>query len=113
MANIALRHPNDDVRQLIAHALSRLGHTILPESAEDDAHVLVVEPASRVDLDSAKDLREADPQLPIVCVSILPAFDEALDLDPAAYLVKPFTVAGLRSTVESVLDAELRGVPAA
>jgi hypothetical protein len=31
---------------------------------------------------------------------------------PAAYLVKPFTVAGLRATVESVLSAGLHGVPA-
>ena len=112
MANIALRHPRDDVRQLIEHVLGRLGHVIVPEHEEERAHLLLLEPASEMDLEAAKGLRDAHPHLPIVCVSILPPFDEVLDLEPAAYLVKPFTVAGLRSTVESVLTAELPAVPA-
>jgi CheY-like chemotaxis protein len=112
MAYIALRHPKDDVRQLIEHALLRLGHVTVPEHEEHHAHVLVVEPASEPDLEAAQRLREAHPDLPIVCISILPAFDEALELEPAAYLVKPFTIAGLRSTVEGVLGKELRGLQA-
>ena len=47
-----------------------------------------------------------------MCVSISPPFPEVLELRPAAYLVKPFTVAGLRATVESVLSAGVHGVPA-
>jgi hypothetical protein len=30
---------------------------------------------------------------------------------PAAYLVKPFTIAGLRATIESVLNTGPRGLP--
>ena len=114
MAFIALRHPRDDVRQLIEHALGRLGHVTLEPAEEDRADVLVLEPASHEDLSAAQRLRTLRPDLPIVCVSIAPPFAEALALRPAAYLVKPFTVAGLRSTVEGVLEAadvrELRAV---
>jgi len=102
MAFIALRHPRDDVRQLIEHALGRLGHITLDPADEERADVVVLEPASPDELAAAQRLRT------IVCVSIAPPFAEALALGPAAYLVKPFTVAGLRSTVESVLAADLR-----
>jgi hypothetical protein len=106
MASIALRHPSDDVRLLIEHALGRLGHVILEQGAEGGADVLVLEPASPEDLDAACRLRALRPELPIVCVSIAPPFAEALALRPDAYLVKPFSVAGLRSTVETVLTAQ-------
>ena len=108
MAFIALRHPRDDVRQLIEHALGRLGHITLDPADEERADVVVLEPASPDELAAAQRLRTLRPELPIVCVSIAPPFAEALALGPAAYLVKPFTVAGLRSTVESVLAADLR-----
>jgi DNA-binding NarL/FixJ family response regulator len=110
MALIALRHPEGDVRHLIEHALSRLGHVIVDDGSEARADVLVLEPASAPDLEAARLLREARPDLPIVCVSISPPFPETLELEPEAYLMKPFTVAGLRSTVEGVLARELRGL---
>jgi DNA-binding NarL/FixJ family response regulator len=103
MALIALQHPADDVRLLIEHALGRLGHEILAPEADDGADVLVLEPASPEDLAAARRLRARRPELRIVCVSIAPPFAEARALRPDAYLVKPFSVAGLRSTVESVL----------
>jgi CheY-like chemotaxis protein len=105
MAPIALRYPPDDVRLLIEHALGRLGHAILEPGAEAQADALVLEPASPEDLAAARRLRTLRPDLPIVCVSIAPPFAEALALRPDAYLVKPFTVAGLRSTVQNVLAA--------
>jgi DNA-binding NarL/FixJ family response regulator len=112
VAYFALKHPQDDVKQLIEHALGRLGHVSLGEGEETRANVLLLEPASAPDLEAARRLRELWPELPIVCVSISPPFPEVLELRPAAYLVKPFTVAGLRATVESVLSADLHGVPA-
>jgi CheY-like chemotaxis protein len=105
MALIALRHPPDDVRLLIEHALGRLGHAILEAGAEAQADALLLEPASPEDLVAAQRLRAMRPDLPIVCVSIVPPFAEALALQPEVYLVKPFSVAGLRSTVQNVLDA--------
>ena len=112
MAHIALRHPEGDVRRLIEPALSRLGHVIVVDEAQAGADVLVLEPASEPDLEAARLLRGARPDLPIVCVSIAPAFPEALELEPDAYLVKPFTVAGLRSTVEGLLHRELHDLQA-
>jgi CheY-like chemotaxis protein len=105
MASIALHHPHDDVRQLIEHTLGRLGHVTVLAGAEREAHLLIVEPASSADLEAATRLRESCPDLPIVCLSIVPAFGRALELAPAAYLVKPFTVAALRATVDEALAA--------
>jgi hypothetical protein len=108
MAYIALRHPEGDVRHLIEHALSRLGHVIVDDELDERVDVLVLEPASAADLAAARLLRDAQPSLPLVCVSISPPFPEVLELEPEAYLVKPFTVAGLRSTVERALTGEQR-----
>ena len=103
MAFIALRHPTDDVRLLIEHVLGRLGHVTLEPDAEEHADVVLLEPASPEDLAAAQRLRALSPELPIVCVSIAPPFAEARALRPEAYLVKPFSVAELRSTVENAL----------
>ena len=112
VAYFALKHPQGDVKQLIEHALGRLGYVSLSEGKETRANVLVLEPASAPDLEAARRLRELCPELPIVCVSVLAPFPEVLELRPAAYLVKPFTIAGLRATVESVLNAGPRSFPA-
>ena len=104
VAYFALKHPQGDVKQLIEHALGRLGHVSLGAGEETRANVLVLEPASAPDLEAARRLREAHHDLPIICVSILPPFAEALALRPLAYLLKPFTVVGLRATIESVLN---------
>jgi hypothetical protein len=112
VASFALKHPHDDVRQLIEHAFGRLGYASLGEDEETRANVLVLEPASAPDLEAARRLRELCPELPIVCVSVLAPFPEVLALRPAAYLVKPFTIAGLCATVESVLNTGPRGFPA-
>ncbi len=104
VAYFALKHPQDDVKQLIEHALGRMGYVSLAEGEETRAHVLVLEPASAPHLEAARRLRELCPELPIVCVSVLPPFPEVLELRLAAYLVKPFTIAGLRATIETVLN---------
>jgi hypothetical protein len=112
VASFALKHPQDDVKQLIEHALGRLGYVGLGEGEETRANVLVLEPASAPHLEAARRLRELCPELPIVCVSVLAPFPEVLELRPAAYLVKPFTIAGLHATLESVLNASPGGFPA-
>jgi CheY-like chemotaxis protein len=110
VAYFALKHPPDDVKRLIEHALGRLGHTSVGAGEETRANLLVLEPASAPELEAARRLRETRPDLPIVCVSISPPFPEALELHPAAYLVKPFTVADLRTSVESALNPGVRAV---
>jgi CheY-like chemotaxis protein len=112
MALIAIREPQDDIRRLIEHVLGRPGHEILAADAEGRADLLVVEPSSPLDLEAAARLRAQRPGLPIVCVSVVPPFPEALELAPSAYLLKPFTVAALRHAVEQALNGELRGLRA-
>ena len=69
----------------------------------------MVEPASALHLEAVRRLRELWPDVPIVSVSILPPFPEALALRSAAYLVQPFTIAKcLRAIVESVLNTDLQ-----
>jgi hypothetical protein len=64
----------------------------------------VIEPGDGHGLTIARRLRELG--RPVVFASIFPAEQEMLDLDPAAYFVKPFALADL----EHALDAAL-GVP--
>ena len=108
MASIAIRDPDGDVRALIQHVLVRLGHTILPESAEESADVVVLEPASAPDVEAVRRLRARNPSLPVVCLSILPPLPETLELEPATYVVKPFTIPDVRAAV----DCAIRGLRA-
>ena len=50
-------------------------------------------------------LRAAQPGLPIVVVSFLPQPATWMALEPAAYVLKPFTVVQLETAVESALPA--------
>ncbi len=111
VAYFVLKHPQDDVRKLIEHALGRFGYISLDEGEETRANILLLEPASAPHLEAARRLRELCPELPIVCVSVQPPFPKVLELRLAAYLVKPFTIAGLRATIESVLNTGPRGLP--
>jgi hypothetical protein len=52
VAYFALKHPQDDVKQLIEHALGRLCHVSLGDNEETPANVLVLEPASAPDLEA-------------------------------------------------------------
>ena len=103
MARIAIGEPQDDVRLLIEHVLVRMGHDPVGRHEADDADALLIEPASPHDLALARHVREQRRELPIVCISIEPASEDALALDPAVYLVKPFTLAGLRDAIERAL----------
>jgi hypothetical protein len=100
------------IKPLIEHALGRLGYIGLGESEETRATVLVLEPASALHLEAVRRLRELCPGLPIVGVKAsLSPLPGALALRPAAYLVKPFTIAEcLRAIVESVLNTDLQSV---
>jgi CheY-like chemotaxis protein len=107
MAHIAIREPQEDIRTLIEHVLRRLGHSTLTADLEEHADLLVLEPASRLDLDAAALLRARHPELPIVCVSIAPPFPKALQLGPSAYLMKPFTLTALRHAVKLAFNPQL------
>jgi hypothetical protein len=66
VAYFALKHAQDDVKQLIEHALGRIGYVSLGEGDETRANVLPLEPSRPSNLELARRLREVCPGLPIV-----------------------------------------------
>jgi DNA-binding response OmpR family regulator len=63
----------------------------------------VIEPGDSSGLPLARHLREVG--CPVVFTSIFPAEQEALDLDPAAYFVKPFALQELEGALIAALAA--------
>lgn len=69
---------------------------------------MVLEPASSVGLAHARVARSAQPDLPILCVSVLADEGRFLELGPLEYLPKPFALEGLRSAVEDGISLAVR-----
>ena len=66
----------------------------------------MIEPGDSHGLACARRLRELG--RPVVFASIFPAEQETLDLEPAAYFVKPFALAELEHALESALAQPAR-----
>lgn len=107
MASILLSEADPDVRRLLVVLLERLGHeTIVLEGgaqALPSADLMVLEPAAPSRLEQAREIRAQKPDMPVVCVSVLPAEARFLALGPLAHLTKPFTFAQLDDTIEAAL----------
>jgi CheY-like chemotaxis protein len=104
VARIGIIEPQQEVRDLFAHVVARLGHELV-EGVPEDVDLLLVEPADPAALAAAASLRSRRPDLPIVCASILPQMPEARALAPAAYLLKPFALAELGAALTAALAA--------
>jgi CheY-like chemotaxis protein len=108
MARILLSEADPDVRRLLTLLLERLGHEpmTIPGAASPVpvADLMLLEPGSSVCLAEARRAREAQPDLPIVCVSVLPEEARFLALGPLGYLTKPFALEDLRSAVDCALS---------
>src|SRR4029453_16852319 len=76
MARILISEPHPDLRALLEAIVRRIGHEPIGhgELTEDDAApaVMILEPASAVDLAAAARLRRRLESLPIICTSIGP-----------------------------------------
>lgn len=85
--------------------MRRLGHEpVLSMSGErEDGPVdaAVIEPGEPIGFALARRLREQG--VPVLFTSIYPAEAEALDLTPAAYLVKPFPLYALERALQGAL----------
>jgi|SRR5665213_669985 len=107
MASILLSEADPDVRRLMVVLLERLGHeAIVLEGGDEEpppADLLLLEPAVPARLDQARAIREKQPSLPVVCVSVLPPEARFLALGPLAHLTKPFTFAQLDGAIEAAL----------
>jgi DNA-binding response OmpR family regulator len=107
MANILLSEADPDVRRLLVVLLDRLGHEAIVlgggHAAPPPADLLLLEPASSACLEQARAVRERQPSIPVICVSILPPEACFLTLGPLAYLAKPFALDDLDSAIEEAL----------
>ena len=111
MARILISEPHADVRMLLARMVFHLGHEALildvptPERFMH-SEVFLVETADPIGAVLAKAANIIRPELPIVFLSAESPPD--LDLEPVAYLMKPFTVSQLGGAVERALAVDLR-----
>ena len=107
MARILIVEPHADIRSLFEHVIRRAGHE--PVLAEfngvgpPDVDAAVIEPGDGQGLAWARRLRQLG--RPVVFASIFPAEQEMLDLEPAAYFVKPFALAELEHALDDALGA--------
>lgn len=104
MARVLIAEPSADVRALLERSIVRLGHEPVVHDrriAVDDADVLLLEPAFNGGMELALELREQQPELPIVICSIFPPSPQLQQLDPVAHVLKPFQ----RDSLEDALTA--------
>lgn len=111
MGRILLLEPQPEIRELVTRVATRLGHkafTTLTED-DDDFDAVVLEPQSERGLALARKVRGRLPELPLICISVLPLTPELRDLEPDAFLMKPFSL----SDLELALGRVLAGRPGA
>lgn len=107
VARILLSEIDPDVRWLLRLLLERSGHeVVLPGTPTRELDLLVIEPASGEGVASARAVRSESPDLPILCVSILPDEAEELGLGPVSYLAKPFSVEQFAGAVDRLLTPQ-------
>ena len=100
--------PHDDISALMELVVRRLGHEpVRHRKAGDDGvfQAAVIEPGDPEGTRLARKLRKQG--VPLLFTSIFPAGSETLELQPAAYLVKPFPLYAL----ERALGKALTGLP--
>jgi len=105
MARILIVEPHTDIRSLLEHVVRRLGHEAVYPSGNagpmPDVDAAVIEPGDFAGLRYARHVRGLG--RPVVFTSIFPAEREALDLEPAAYFVKPFALHELSGALAAAL----------
>ena len=103
MARVLILEPNPELRELFGHVVTRLGHEVVDRGDAGSADVVILEPASDEELALAVSLLQERPEVGVICASIHTRDERVKALDPAAYLVKPFTIAQLESVLDGVL----------
>ena len=101
MARVLINEPNLEVRDLLVRVVTAIGFVPLVAGknggfAAHDVDILLVEPGFEPAWQLVRHLRAERPELPLVCTSIYPPSPEVTACEPAAYLVKPFSVAELQ-----------------
>jgi CheY-like chemotaxis protein len=105
VARVLICEPHDDISALLELVVRRLGHEPVPYMGGSVEHLhldaAVIEPGEESAFKVAAGLRARD--VPVLFTSIYPAEQEALDLKPSAYLVKPFPLYALERALEAAL----------
>ena len=109
---ILVVEPHAEVRALLGHVVERLGHeAVFPSGRhgevlpDGDVDVLLLEPADPAARGMAEQLRCRQRELPIVCASIYPDFEQLGSLRPFAYLIKPFGLNELERALCAAVDS--------
>jgi CheY-like chemotaxis protein len=115
VARVLICEPHDDIAALLELVVRRLGHEPVISMTGEVEHVgvdaAVIEPGEPVGLRIARSLRGKN--VPVLFTSIYPAENEALELRPSAYLVKPFPLYALERALQSALAPAAGVAPAA
>ncbi len=105
MARVLICEPHDDISALLEFVVRRLGHEPVAFMGGDVDHIgidaAVIEPGEASALAVARNLRARN--VPVLFTSIYPADADVLELEPAAYLVKPFPLYALERALEAAL----------
>jgi DNA-binding response OmpR family regulator len=106
VARVLICEPHEDISALLELVVRRLGHepvlSMAGEAEDAPVDAAVIEPGEPVGMTLARRLREQG--VPVLFTSIYPAETEALDLAPAAYLVKPFPLYALERALQGALS---------
>jgi CheY-like chemotaxis protein len=112
VAKILIIDPSPEIRELLVHSVRWLGHEPLPidELAREPlprGDVAIVEPATEESFAAALEVRDAQPELPIVCLSIYPRSDATAALTPIGYVLKPFSLAELENALKAAIAGSI------
>jgi two-component SAPR family response regulator len=115
VATILIADPDPATGSLLEVLVLRLGHRPIGqwELAEDETpDLMLLEPASRMGLRQARQLRDRNREMPILCVSIDPPCDEFRELGVSGHVMKPFRRSQLERAIESALIPVTEGLEA-
>jgi hypothetical protein len=102
MARILIAEPYAEVQQLFVHLVVALGHEPVvhdPSVTQVGIDALILEPAMNGATELVESLRAADPELPVIAVSVYPPAALPVRIDWTAFHLKPFGLAVLRDAL--------------
>lgn len=106
MARVLICEPHDDITALLELVVRRLGHEPVVCGGAVVDHIgidaAVIEPGEELGRKLAGALRSHG--VPVLFTSIYPPDAAALELTPAAYLVKPFPLYALERALGAALE---------
>jgi CheY-like chemotaxis protein len=106
VARVLIYEPNEDTGALLDLVVRRLGHEpvrLEAAAAGEAVQAAVIEPGEHGGLELARRLRAEG--VPVLFASIFPASRETLELEPSAYLEKPFALAAFERALAEALIA--------